>query len=824
MRRKGPPPLARDQSVGYARRTTSFRSTRGWAALLWASVGVIGLMGLPTAGAQVDPHRSFHRLVSSNGHAVVSYDRQTRRIDTFLEHPYRFVEPRNMPEDLCYEADESRDLAYDLYFGVRHGAAGTWLPEAALDDAGYEVGTNIIRTEQHVGASRGLRVVTHSWLPTTLEKPVLVMVAEVTNETSSAQDVSLYALFNMRLGAAGGGREPGAGQEQVATAAGVFYEYSDASEGTVAYVPLSSFVNRTASTGAQSAYARLSAGLDLDGSSATAGPTDDVAPGLQAATVTLGPGESTSAAVAIVWALDEDAAPDVAEVRTWAAARTPAQLVQAERDAWAAWHTPPPSGLSAAQRDLWLQSNAVLRMGQVREPGRGFGQILASLPPGLGNIDAQWNIAWVRDMAYAVVGLLRAGHLAEAEAALRFQIEAGPGERTAEAGGAYRISATRYFGNGREETDCNANGPNVEFDGFGLYLWTVGEYLRAGGDLATVRAWWSELETGVADVLVRLTDDDGIIAADSSIWEVHWNGQQKRFTYTSLAAARGLCDAAAIAERLGETADATRFAAAGARIRDAVIERHTDARHALAQSREDLERGTGYIDAAAVEAVNWGVASPTGEVAHATLDAILDNLTVDTGFGFMRNDDGGWYDSQEWVFVDFRVLPVLRASGRPDDAVRADRLQEWLEEMALRNDLQFSELHEAETGDYAGSIPMVGFGAGAYLVALEGSLADAACGAYGDGAAMPGMDAGPVDLGVTQDLGTGPDSGGPSAGDLGAVGDGGADMGAGVDAGFCFGDCTEDGCGCALAGVPARDRDPRWLLLFGAALLWRRRR
>lgn len=799
----------------------SRESILGWAAALavcsgWAS-------GPADARAQVEPHRSFHRLVSSNGHAVVSYDREARRIDTFLEHPFRFLEPRTMPADLCYEADESRDLAYDLYFGVRHGGGGTWLPEAPLDLARYEVGTNVIRTEHHVGTGRALRVVTHSWMPTELEAPVLVMVAEVTNESASTQDAAIYGLFNLRLGDAAGGREPSAEGEQVAWDAtrGVFYEYSDNSAGTAAYVPLSPFVNRTVSSGAAGVYARLNAGADLDGTEATTGPTSDVAPGLQGPTATLAPGESTSVAVAVVWALDEDAGPDVDAVRAWAAGREPPALVAAELAAWDAWHTTPPSGLSDPQRDLWLQSNAILRMGQVREPGPGFGQILASLPPGLGFVDAQWNISWVRDMAYAVVGLIRAGHMREAEAALRFQIEAGPGERTAEVGGPYRISATRYFGNGREETDCNAFGPNVEFDGFGLYLWTLGEYLRAGGDLETVRGWWPEIEVGVADVLVDLIEDDGIVAADSSIWEVHWNGQQKRFTYTSLAAARGLCDAAYLAEQLGETEDAARLAAAGAEVRDAVVALHVDGRGALGQSTEDLERGTGYIDAAAVEAMNWGVAAPDGRVAHATLDALLDNLTVETGVGFMRNDDGGWYDSQEWVFVDFRILPVLRASGRAADAARADALQAWLEEMALANDLQFSELHEADTGDYAGSIPMVGFGAGAYLVALEGSLSGAACGEYGD-AEEPGLDVTPG-----SDMGAGETDGGASVPDGGASdpdgGPPGRDAGPGADAGFCFGDCTEDGCGCALPGTPTRS-NPVWLLAFGALLVWRRLR
>ena len=58
-------------------------------------------------------------------------------------------------------------------------------------------------------------------------------------------------------------------------------------------------------------------------------------------------------------------------------------------------------------------------------------------------------------------------------------------------------------------------------------------------DLEAVRGWWPVIRGEIADVLVSLVDDSGVIAADSSIWEVHWNGRQRRFTYTSPAAGGG---------------------------------------------------------------------------------------------------------------------------------------------------------------------------------------------------------------------------------------------------------------------------------------------
>ncbi|MCB9730916.1 MAG: hypothetical protein H6744_19710 [Deltaproteobacteria bacterium] len=712
----------------------------------------------PAAHAAVE--RSFGRLVTGNGFAVASFNRDSARLDTFLEHPYRFARPRDQPENLCYSADESRDLAYDSYFGVLVAGTGTWLGEVPADEAAYEPGTNIIRVVQHVGS---LRAETRYAMPFGVEQPVLLASLTLVNEGAEAVTVSPHVLFNFHLGEAFGAREPSADGEEVAWDATreVFYEYGP-SQGTMAYVPLTPAVHATASSGTSSGYETLKRGEDLDDVRA-AGPASDIAPALQGAAVELGPGASTGFGAAAVWALDEDAGPDVDAVRAWLGTDDAFEKVRAE---WAAWHAEGrEDGAQALGLDpaLYAQSLVMLRMGQVREPGGGFGQILASLPPGLGNPDAQWNIAWVRDMAYAVAGLVTTGHYAEARAALAFQLTAPRGKHTAEVGRPYRISVTRYFGNGQEESDCNADGPNIEFDGFGLFLWTLGMYVEASGDTSLLADYWATVRDEVAEVLVSLVDASGVIAADSSIWEVHWNGKQRRFTYTSLAAVRGLCDAAKMATRVGENDAAERYTATARGIAQALVARHTDARGALGQSAEDLLAGTGYLDAATVEAINWGIVKPEGRIAEATRRALLDNLTVATGHGLMRNDDGGWYDSQEWVFVDQRLLPAL------PEGERKVGLSGWLLEQAQANELQISELLEADTGHYAGSIPMVGFGPGAYLISTLPPMGPA-CGGYADDGDVgpPGPDAAPE----READASGGDADGAKS-DAGASGDGG---------------------------------------------------
>jgi GH15 family glucan-1,4-alpha-glucosidase len=720
--------LPRTLGAGLLRRARG----RGLVGLAVALAWAVGL--LSSAGAAAAVERSFGRLVTGNGHAAVSFNRDTARVDTFLEHAYRFHEPRDQPENLCFSADESRDLAYDTYFGVRVDGVGTWLAALPVEEAAYEPGTHIIRVVQRLGT---VRAETRYVMPFGLESPVLFMGLTLTNEGAAPVDLTPFALFNFHLGLAFGAREPTADGEEVAwdPSRSTLYEYGP-SQGTIAYTALSPLAKATVSSGAASGFATLTGGGDLDDVRATAGPTTDVAPAVQGATTALAPGAALDFQLAITWALDEDAGPDVDAALAWLGGADPFAKARAE---WTAWHAKGianPAATLGLDPALTAQSLVMLRMGQVREPGPGFGQILASLPPGLGNVDAQWNIAWVRDMAYAVAGLIAAGHHAEARAALAFQLTAPSGRHTLEVGRPYRISVTRYFGNGAEESDCNADGPNIEFDGFGLFLWTLGLYVDATGDETLLTDHYAVIRDEIADVLVSLIDSTGVISADSSIWEVHWFGKQRRFTYTSLAAVRGLCDAAALATRLGHAADAARYTDAARGIAEALVTKHTDPHKVLVQSAEDLAVGSGYLDAATVEAVNWGIIEPTGAIATATRTALLDNLTVATGYGLMRNDDGGDYDSQEWVFVDLRLLPTL-----PDGPRKTD-LERWLLDQAHANDLHIAELLDATKGTYRGSIPMIGFGGGAYLISTAPPM-PAACGAYADAEPPVVTDPGP---------------------------------------------------------------------------------
>ncbi|MEO8797880.1 MAG: MYXO-CTERM sorting domain-containing protein, partial [Polyangiaceae bacterium] len=247
------------------------------------------------------------------------------------------------------------------------------------------------------------------------------------------------------------------------------------------------------------------------------------------------------------------------------------------------------------------------------------------------------------------------------------------------------------------------------------------------------------------------------------------------------------CAAAHMATLLGNSAAHDKYLAAGQKARDAILASLRAPDGTIGQSTEALAAKKSWLDAAAIEALNFGLVDPKKHSATATLSSMKRGLVPPSGQGFMRNDDGAYYDSQEWVFVDFRSERALELNG---DSL-ASSLLAWNVAQAVDNFSEFSELHDATTADYAGASPMVGFGAGAYLLTLaaRGSAVTPACDSFAAEAGGEEADAG-VDGGA--DSGTGDGGvviGGKNPADGGA---GASNNGPGESSG---------GCGCSTVGA-----------------------
>jgi GH15 family glucan-1,4-alpha-glucosidase len=764
------------------------------------AVALAALLCPRVARAGVSPYRSETILPSSNGLGAIAYDATAFKITQFLEHAYQSQNA----------STQSRNFVYDSYPGLRVGTTGTWLTAVTPTLIEYVPGTGIIHT---LRSFSGLAIDEYHFAPMTLSENASVMLVKVTATGGTVGPVDAYSLFNYLLGS--GGPVPGDDGESI--------EYDPSEDALYAWgpsgiafgfasIPASSYHGYTP----DNPYDSLNAGSNLADDATTTGPEDGVVGGFQQSFGTLTSGSSAWAGWFSVLAPDANAEAAVANVRTWLAGRTPAEVLSDEESGWSAWITPAPKGASSYEAALDAESQVMLRMGQVTEPGAAYGQILASIAPG------EWNISWVRDMAYATVGLVQSGHYAEAKAAIAFQMGASVGGYESYVGVPYQISVVRYYGDGTEWSDSNSDGPNIEFDGFGLFLWELDEYVKASGDTASLEAWWPTVKSKVGDVLVHLQESTGLISPDSSIWEVHWDGQQRHFAYTTIAAANGLCAASRLAKLAGDTTSESSYLAAGSKSRDAILSELRAPTGAIGQSTEALMSGVEWLDASPMEAINFGLIDPSRGTALATLSAIKAGLVPATGHGFMRDDDGAWYDSQEWVFIDLRSARAFALQG--DEATSTANFA-WNVGQGEENFGELSELHDALTAAYEGASPMVGFGAGAYVLALtsRGTPGAPTCGTYasepalevdaGPDSGKPGHDGGASDAGRSKDAGT--DDG--ARGDAGARADSGTGGGGGSPSG-----------GCALSGARVEDGEA-WCalgfgLLVGTRLRLRRRR
>ncbi len=873
------------------------RKARGFAVVACA----LGLGGFAApAKAQVPVQRTRYSLPASNGHGAVMLDLSSgsRRITHFREHLFAAEEPQldGNGEEIWngngFATVHTRDLLFDAYFGLRDGNGTRWMTSVAVDEdaSGYlgwtdgvVGGTGIATMVQQVG---DLRVTQYVFAPLDLPRASFVMLAQVENTGPTSTDVEVFSLHNFHLGF-GRPASPwnlfddiGENGEtlEYATPGGqpVFTERGFA--GVVVASSLGAVSHFATAPGADP-YALVDSGssADLPDNAPGAGAVDGAVGAFQFTTPALGVGESAWAGVAFAHHGDPFAGETLrSEVATWVAGRDPAQILDDERAAWAQFQDALviPSGVDVYEEDLVRQSAAMLRMGQVLESSAylrewlsadgeprytrfpldgpatlpaevahaGHGAILASLPPG------DWTYAWIRDGAYATSAMAALGMDQAARDSLSYYLNAEGGrfadwtELAPYDMPDYLITLTRYYGFGVEETDFNNFGPNLEFDGFGLFLWALRNYEVLTGDTTLTDENWDTIATYVGDATVALIDPGtGLMRRDSSIWETHWQGRERSWTYTNITAARGLCDAADMAERNGDAARATTYRDAGRALRAAIATELTDGDGALASNLEELAAGEGYFDAAVLDAIAMGLFDPQGQIAQATLAAMDEHLLVDASeVGWSRNDDrfdhagvedlspwGSDYDSAEWVITDLRGAIATRAAG---DAARSDAIVQWVVAQSAANYLMVAETYEETTGEYKFNHPMLGFGAGAITLALahrdDGLLAEPACGAYYEDDRDPGpgtgtdggSDAGDID-------GTGPGSEGGSADGANTDGttsagdaDGSGSSGPGQDEGG-----GDDGCGCR-SGDDGRG-GAGWLGALGLlALGWRRRR
>lgn len=401
-----------------------------------------------------------------------------------------------------------------------------------------------------------------------------------------------------------------------------------------------------------------------------------------------------------------------------------------------------PKGLTPRERNVVEQSISILKMAQVSDheviPG-SQGQVLASLRPGL------WHIAWVRDGSYAIQAMTRLGMYAEARKALEFMLKARSGRfkhyvytdgKDYGPGVDYQVSLTRYYGNGKEECDFNEFGPNIEYDNFGLFLIAWADYILYSNDAGFFHEWNDIVREKVADATIHCIDTNLLIKADSGPWEHHLQ-MPRQYTFTSGVCARGLGMFAEVQRHFGLPFE--KYETAVEQIwegmyRQLIIE----GRYFKGNINDTLRTGKEYYDAGVYEIfANGFIRNKFLFLTHMTeYDQHLRIKGARAGYIRLNSNDP--YENQEWVFIDLRIALARMLFGQRE---RAAQILHYITDQAAANFNTIPEMYSnklqmakvpadfhlwntwcncirEEDGQYIGAIPMVGYGSGAYIIAL----------------------------------------------------------------------------------------------------------
>ena len=89
--------------------------------------------------------------------------------------------------------------------------------------------------------------------------------------------------------------------------------------------------------------------------------------------------------------------------------------------------------------------------------------------------------------------------------------------------------------------------------------------------------------------------------------------------------------------------------------------------------------------------------------------------SMDSSKGYIRFNSNDSYENQEWPFAGLRVAVAQNYFGNKKEA---KKLIDRITSLASGNYNQIPEIISLDLNRYKGSIPMVGYGSGAYILAL----------------------------------------------------------------------------------------------------------
>lgn len=300
----------------------------------------------------------------------------------------------------------------------------------------------------------------------------------------------------------------------------------------------------------------------------------------------------------------------------------------------------------------------------------------------------------------------------------------------------YQISLTRYFGNGEEECDWNEDGPNIEYDDFGLFMTAYCDYVERSNDEDFYRKWNNIMCTKVADATLASMASDSLIKPDSGPWEHHLK-MPRSYTFTSGVCARGLELFATLQKKYGLPYE--KYDRAAQKLKKGIMNHMLcDGKYFKGNAQDQNKTDHEYFDAGVYEIFANGLMTDK----HLFLSHMQEcdqylRIKGDRP-GYIRLNSNDPYENQEWVFINLRISVAHMLFGQKPEAwnllnyvtMQAAMNFNTVPEM-FSNKLQMEKVPKDyydwdtwcncirhEDGLFIGTIPMVGYGSGAYVLAL----------------------------------------------------------------------------------------------------------
>jgi len=122
-----------------------------------------------------------------------------------------------------------------------------------------------------------------------------------------------------------------------------------------------------------------------------------------------------------------------------------------------------------------------------------------------------------------------------------------------------------------------------------------------------------------------------------------------------------------------------------------------------------------FYDMGMIEAFNLNVINDAG-FFNSNITEYDKKLKIGDDRGYSRVNGVDLYDISEWIMIDLRTASAHIKFGQKD---KAKKLIDWITHQAKLNFNLIPELFDYTKATYDGAVPMVGFGAGAYIKTLN---------------------------------------------------------------------------------------------------------